>query len=105
MYQNTYFIANCMIRGSWADVIFPKLVLFNAVFGSFGRNRFKTLKDSTRSSMRRFSPNCNLRDSATSKFQFRGPRKVPLPIPPQTPGGFGMKAAVLNQRSIVGFAT
>ena len=48
--QKKYFNANCMIRGSCADVTFPNVLLLSEVVGLVIRNPFVTLNASARNS-------------------------------------------------------
>src|ERR1051326_7736061 len=64
--QNTYFNANCMMRGSLAVVILPNNGLLNAEIGSFMRKEFVRLKASARTSIFFVSWIWNVRERAAS---------------------------------------
>ena len=71
--QNTYFAANCMMRGSRIVVTRPNVGLLSAVTGSFGIAALNGLNTSQRASMR-CVPSEKMRDSATSRFHVANPR-------------------------------
>src|SRR5262249_28221103 len=67
--QNKYFTANCMILGSRAVLIWPKMLLLRLLVGLFRRTLFVILNASARTSSRRLSPRLNVRESAVSHVQ------------------------------------
>src|SRR6266705_1144032 len=91
--QNTYFNENCMIRGSSAVLIWPKILLFSAVIGLPLRKLFVTLKASARTSTFCVSFTWKVLDKAASNFQVIGPATDALPTLPNVPGVGVLKAA------------
>jgi hypothetical protein len=71
--QKSYFIANCMIRGSPDDVMRPKVALDSVVFGLSSRNQLKALNASTRASIRCPLVKRNERTSERSTWCRPGP--------------------------------
>src|SRR3954463_15580943 len=95
-----------MMRGPPAvDVIFPKFGLPKVTFGFPNVTWLNTLKVSHRTSTCFPAPTPKLRDSARSKFQNAGPRRMPFGVFPHTPGVFGANAAVLNHMVSVGLSS
>src|SRR5262250_2126358 len=75
--QNTYFKANCIMRGSFAGevevgITWPK-VLLRTVTGSFIRKLLVTLKASARNSTLWLSRIFTVRESARSNCHAPGP--------------------------------
>ena len=98
--QNTYFAANCMIRGPpVVVVILPKFALPTVVFGFPKWTLLNTLNISMRASTCLPSPTPKFRDKARSTFQNPGPRRNPFGVLPQRPGVFGANVALDSGRS------
>ena len=96
-YQNTYFIANCMIRGSCDFNITPNWAEFRLVSKTGpplliapllppGRKLFNTLNASARNSTVLDSRTWKARVNATSNCQFSGRTRVARPRFPSVPG-------------------
>src|SRR5690606_30489739 len=83
--QNTSFSATCMMRGSSAVRILPKLLLFLAVTGLLKRVLLVRLNASPRASRLVRSFSRKMRDSAASIWKYVGPATFARPELPNVP--------------------
>src|ERR1051326_3847267 len=107
--QKTYFKANCMIRGSRAAVIWPKVLLVEFESKVSMRKLLVRLNASARNSTRWASFTLKFLDSARSNCHVAGPRMAPCPRLPRVPGRGGANAfglrKFLTDRSPYGLAS
>ena len=75
-----------MILGSFAEVIWPNVLLLRFSSGSFMRNAFVTLNASNRNSTLCASRIWNVLEIAASNCQVPGPAMKPFPVFPSVPG-------------------
>src|SRR5690349_1195883 len=96
-YQKRYFRANCMIRGSLAEVTFPNWLLFKSTVGSIMLNLLVRLNASARNSTRCISRIWNVLESDRSNCQKPGPFTLPNPAFPNVPNAGCANAAALRK--------
>src|SRR5262245_17759569 len=106
--QKIYFKANCIILGSRAAVIWPKVLLVELESKVSIRKLLVTLNASARNSTRWVSLTLKLLDNAKSNCHVAGPRMAPRPRLPRVPGRGGANAfglrKFLTDRSPYGLA-
>ena len=83
--QNKYFKVNCMIRGSFAEVTFPKRLLLKSVVGLFMLKLLVTLNASARNSSLFISRIWNVLERERSNCHEPGPFMLPMPTFPNVP--------------------
>ena len=95
--QNKYFKANCMIRGSFAEVTFPKRLLLKSVVGLFMLKLLVTLNASARNSSLFISRIWKALERERSNCHEPSPFMLPEPTFPNVPNPGDANAAELRK--------
>src|SRR6266478_2694072 len=95
--QKKYFKANCRMRGSFAEVTFPKRLLLKSVVGLFMLKLLVTLNASARNSSLFISRIWNVLETERSNCHEPGPFMLPVPAFPNVPNPGDANAAELRK--------
>src|SRR5215831_662229 len=100
-HQNINFNMSCRIRGSLAEVIFPKPGVPTVAPGPLKLTLLNTLKNSARNCSFTRSVRLVFLITPRSVLKERGPRRIFLPEMPNVPNALDTKSDVLKNRSTI----